>query len=129
MLGGCSAIGIPFGEPAAGRIAPVRSNPVLTAKVTDSVDASDWEAVRRLVAGAAVERASDRLAWSNPDTGSTGTLATVAASTGKSGRLCRSFSTTVNDLRGIRRYRGEACQRTDGRWQLYGVTADDSVLS
>ena len=68
------------------------------------------------------------LDWLNPDTGSTGTItATATASEGKF--LCRSFATTVNDLRGIRRYRGEACAPDGGRWQLRGVTPDDAAIS
>ena len=47
----------------------------------------------------------------------------------RSGQLCRSFATTVNDARGIRRYRGDACRRTDGRWQLDGMAPDDAKLS
>ncbi len=70
-----------------------------------------------------------RIEWSNPDTGSTGTIADLRPAADRGGRLCRAFSTTVNDDRGIRRYRGDACQRTDGRWQLYGMVADDVTLS
>jgi hypothetical protein len=42
---------------------------------------------------------------------------------------CRPLATTINDERGVRRYRGEACQRDNGRWQLYGMVADDAQLS
>jgi hypothetical protein len=31
-------------------------------------------------------------------------------------------------MRGIRHYRGEACQMAKGRWELFGVLADDSKL-
>ena len=42
--------------------------------------------------------------------------------------VCRAFATTVNDLRGIRRYRGEACQTGDAGWRLTGIVPEDSVL-
>ena len=42
---------------------------------------------------------------------------------------CRTFATTVNDIRGIRRYRGDACTTAGGRWQLRTVTPDDAAIS
>ncbi len=38
------------------------------------------------------------------------------------------FATTVNDLHGIRRYRGGACEMQGGRLQLRGIVADDATL-
>lgn len=130
-LGGCAGLGLPFGEAgSAGRLAS-NGGPAKTilasATVTDQVDASDWETVRRTAEGA--PEAASRLDWINPETGSSGRLAIAAAATDPDGVVCRSFATTVNDVRGIRRYRGESCVRTDGRSQLRGVTADDATLS
>ena len=71
----------------------------------------------------------DRLAWRNPDTGSAGTISALSAAHARNGLECRTFATTVNDERGIRRYRGETCLRANGRWQLYGMVADDAQLS
>ena len=125
-LGGCAGLGLPFGEAGSGRLAQAGdpAKPILaSAVVTDQVDPSDWEAVRRTAAGA--PDAASRLDWVNPDTGSTGTIA-IAANNG--GALCRSFATTINDVRGIRRYRGDACVRPDGRTQLRSVIADDTTL-
>jgi surface antigen len=129
-LGGCSSVGVPLGEGKSGRLANQRppAEAVQTAAtVIDQVDPSDWETIRRTVA-AASEAVSHTLTWRNPDTGSNGSIAVLPAIT-TAGSLCRSFAATVNDIRGIHRYGGEACLRTDGRWQLHGVTADDLVLS
>lgn len=129
-LGGCSSVGVPFGEGKSGRLAAQkpRAQTVQTAaNVIDQVDPSDWETIRRTVA-AASETASHSLTWRNPDTGSNGAIAVLPAIS-KAGSLCRSFAATVNDIRGIHRYGGEACLRTDGRWQLLAVTADDSLIS
>jgi surface antigen len=130
-LGGCAGLGLPFGEAgSAGRVAArgETTKPILaSATVTDQVDASDWETVRRTAEGAPAE--ASRLDWINPETGSSGRIAIAAAATDQDGVVCRSFATTVNDARGIRRYRGEACVRTDGRSQLRGVIADDATLS
>lgn len=128
-LGGCAGMGLPFGEAGANRLAEAGDpKPILaSATVVDRVDPSDWETVRRTVAGAPGTPTFD-LGWFNPDTGSSGAVA-VAGVTDQNGSVCRPFATTINDERGVRRYRGDACLRTDGRWQLNGVTADDALLS
>ena len=66
--------------------------------------------------------------WNNSRTGSAGTITALAVGQGGLNAACRAFATTINDSRGIRRYRGEACLRRDGNWQLFGVTADDTKL-
>lgn len=104
-------------------IDPAHTGSVVRASVADSVDPSDWEAVRRTLAGIGTEALAH--AWQNPKTGSSGTITATAAEPGTSG-FCRAFATTVADYRGIRRYRGEACQGGDGGWQLGGIMPEDS---
>ncbi len=131
-LGGCAGLGLPFGSEMTATTASAGNGglrpTLVSASVTDNVDASDWETIRRTVASSDPAMAASRIEWSNPDTGSTGTIADLGAATRAGDRLCRAFSTTVNDERGIRRYRGNACQRTDGRWQLTGMAPDDATL-
>ena len=67
------------------------------------------------------------LASQNPKTASTGTVTAMTAEP-RSGRVCRAFATTVNDLRGIRRYRGEACRKGNAGWRLTGIAPEDSLL-
>jgi surface antigen len=131
-LGGCAGLGLPFGSElsasnasATGRLKPT----LVSANVVDDVDTSDWETIRRTVAATAADTSVDRIPWNNPDTGSAGTIAGLSAEQVQSGLQCRTFATTINDQRGIRRYRGEACQRSNGRWQLFGMIADDAQLS
>jgi surface antigen len=129
-LGGCAQLGLPFVE-AGSRQAVDRTATGATrvsVKVSDGVDPSDWEAVRRALA-TAPDGYAPGIGWSNPDTGSDGTLSASAAVAGKGGTLCRTIETTINDNRGARRYRGEACQRTNGRWQIVKVAPDDATLS
>ena len=128
FLGGCSSVGL--GDFARGP----QANATFGAKamkasltVVDRVDPSDWEAVRRRIAGISADEIA-RYDWSNPDTRSTGTITVLAVATAGSSATCRPFATTLSDTRGIRRYRGEACRRTDGRWQLFGIRADDAKL-
>jgi surface antigen len=132
-LGGCAGLGLPFESASnqkmtTGSIHKVSAKTVST-KVGGNVDQSDWETVRRAVATiAGKEATSDTVDWRNPDTGSTGTIAILGGVTAANDESCRNFATTINDMRGIRRYRGEACRMTNGRWQLFGVLADDSQL-
>jgi surface antigen len=131
-MGGCASIGLPFGDFNRNQTtaANTRGSTVLvSANGAAAVDPSDWEAVRRAVATAPAEADSGRLNWTNPETGSTGAVSVLASAYSNSGAVCRPFATTVNDARGIRRYRGEACQRSDGLWHLYTVTPDDATLS
>lgn len=125
-MGGCASVGLPFGELSAN---DAGRQPVLaSASGGSSVDPSDWEAVRRVVSSAPADAASEGLDWSNPATGSTGAVSVLALAKDDGGR-CRAFATTINDSRGIRRYRGEACRRGDGLWHLRAVTPDDAMLS
>ena len=129
-LGGCAQLGLPFVEADARQAADrtLTGATRVRATIGDGVDPSDWEAVRRAVATAPDGNAAD-IAWSNPDTGSEGTILAAAAAAGKSGTTCRTLEATINDNRGARRYRGEACQRTNGRWQITRMAADDAKLS
>ncbi len=131
-LGGCAGLGLPFAAETTsdaalttGSIRPTLVN----ASVVDGVDASDWEAIRRTLATIPADATVDRLAWRNPDTGSAGTISGLGAAHARGGLACRPFATTVNDQRGVRRYRGEACKLSNGRWQLYGMVGDDAQLS
>lgn len=109
----------------ATAIDPVHTGSLVRATVADSVDPSDWEAVRRTIAGIGGE-AFDQ-AWKNPKTGSSGTVMAEAPEPRADG-VCRAFATTVNDLRGVRRYRGEACQDGNEGWRLTGIVPEDSLL-
>jgi surface antigen len=128
-LGGCSGLGMPFGEVAMDRELTTGSLHKVSTRGQDKVDQSDWETVRRTIASVAAEsHPAANVAWSNPDTGNTGTITIHDTITGTNDPNCRNFATTLNDPRGIRHYRGETCHMNDNRWQLFGVLADDSKL-
>jgi surface antigen len=131
-LGGCAAIGgLPLGELAQNHPLSSQRGPLLaSARATDTVDPSDWEMVRRAVTNVSAKETPNAIEWQNPDTGSSGTISSLAAAAARtSSALCRGFATTVNDFTGVRRYRGQACQLNDGRWQLFGVKLDDAMDS
>jgi surface antigen len=114
--------------PAAGLDNIETGSIVRAAHPADSLAPSDREQIRAFVvahiAGMA-EGAS--LEWSNPDTGSTGTVSALAARAEK-GASCRAFAVTVSDLRGVRGYRGDACRAQGGDWQLASLDPDDGAL-
>lgn len=125
LLSACASVG----ERNSGRLAAAtlaKPQPVKASAIGE-VDPSDWEAIRREIA-ASSEATTQSLEWRNPDTGSSGTIALLPAIS-EAGVLCRSFAATVGDVRGIHRYGGEACLRTDGRWQLHAITADDVLAT
>ena len=120
-LSGCARIGL--GEAKASR-SPAKPAPTL---VTDRVDPSDWKMVKNALAQMPEPGVpGTELAWQNPQTGSDGMITALAAMAKGGGPVCRPFATTVNDTRGIRRYRGQAC-KIDGDWQLTQVTVDDGA--
>ncbi|HVY19887.1 MAG TPA: RT0821/Lpp0805 family surface protein [Bauldia sp.] len=124
-LGGCSGLGLPFGERGtAGRMASAAAvQPILaSAVITDQLDPSDWETIRRTIEGA--PQVASRVDWQNAITGSVGSVELAA----DSDIGCRAFVATINDLHGIRRYRGGACEMKGGRLQLRGIVADDATL-
>lgn len=128
-LGGCAGLGLPFNEAAVDRDLSTGSIQKVSAKGNDKVDQSDWNAVRRAIARATADKKIDgTVEWRNPGTGTTGTVAILDTVTATNDPNCRNFQTTINDVRGIRHYRGEACQMNEGNWQLFGVLADDSTL-
>jgi surface antigen len=128
-LCGCAGLGLPFGEAAVDRSTTTGSIEKVSSKAGEKVAQSDWEAIRQSIARAAAEDAlSQALAWRNPETGTTGTLIVLDTVTATNDPNCRNFQTTVNDVRGIRHYRGEACRVSKDRWELFGVLADDSKL-
>lgn len=132
LQAGCAGIGLPiadFHPERTGATVAAKSGPTDgAAAAIAAIDPSDWEAVRRAVAEAITARNTTvAINWSNPDTGSSGTIApllTVAA--GNS--ACRPFATTLSDARGVRRFRGDACRESTGRIQLLRVVADDPAL-
>ena len=125
-LAGCARFGaFESGDgDVTGSIAPAKSP---ASAELQGVDPSDWTAVRTKLADAGVG-ANVELEWQNPRTRSAGTITTLAAPGLKGGATCQPFATTVNDMRGIRRYRGEACHTGAGAWRLTDVVADDSAL-
>lgn len=128
-LAGCAGMGLPFTEAQSQAAFSTTAVPAAVVKpnISEGVASSDWASVSRAVAGIPADaNPGTDYSWRNAETGSVGTVAAGAARK-HSGSICRPFEMTVNDTRGVRGYRGEACSASDG-WKLYDVVADDSTL-
>lgn len=97
-------------------IAPVQ-DPVKQAETL-----SDSRTVRNAVSAANIGRvASEPLAWSNAETGASGTI--TAIDERRAGdEICRSFTTSRQRFDGVSLYAGEACTRGQGEWTLTRFT-------
>jgi hypothetical protein len=131
-LGGCSSrldldpteTGSIPAAPAGAESAAVSPVPVIAKpERTD-----DWEAVRQKIVATppAMAKAKPKpgdkpapaaaLAWENGDSGNSGTITDLIASTSAAGRSCRNFATTLASVDGVRAYRGELC-RNGAAWE------------
>jgi surface antigen len=121
LLGGCSASVAP--DPVeTGSIAAAPSVAAIQPQKT-----SDWEAVRKVAAKAAAAEKPARVGWQNTDTGNSGTISEMIASS-NAGRACRNFSTTVSAVDGVRAYKAELCRERTGGWEYTSVEPVDRAL-
>lgn len=89
----------------------------------DGVDGTDAEVIKKVVT--TVEPASSQtseLAWSNPDTGNSGTILAIDKFVGSHGQKCKKFQTTIDSFMGISLYDGETCEVKSGAWVLSWFT-------
>lgn len=137
-LAGCSQAGIPVGSAeVASAPSPTQHRATTEAAATaaalveaDAIDPADLKTVLSTAAAALnTGRTDQALAWSNADTGSTGAVTPLDIVADGDRSNCKVFASTVNDVRGVRRYRGEACMRGDGTWNLTRFVPEDEELS
>ena len=119
---GCARLGLPVGGAQTDPTVTNGTRPATAALA----DPSDWEAIRRALATSLDKGDASHVEWTNPDTGSFGIVTATASATGAA---CRAFDTTMSDLRGVRRYSGEACKLSNGRWSLRSIKPADAALS
>jgi surface antigen len=84
----------------------------------DIVRQSDESTIRDAVSSADVEQAgSQPLAWANADTGSRGSITSLAER--EDGNLrCRSFTATRESFDGVGLWEGDTCRSRFGSWQM-----------
>lgn len=81
---------------------------------------NDTDIIKSTVANANILDSSSlvRLSWSNPTTGSSGTVVAIDEFLGQDGHHCRSFKTSVTTFIGNTFYDGRACQVNPEEWIL-----------
>ncbi|WP_371836124.1 RT0821/Lpp0805 family surface protein [Ochrobactrum sp. Q0168] len=85
---------------------------------TDSGKLSDQSAVKNVVSALNFKQWGKKpVPWANPDTGSQGTITTIAESN-KNDQLCREFETSREAFDGVSIYRGETCMQRGGQWTV-----------
>ncbi len=121
VAAGCSG-------PAYRFVAP-QIDPVTTASVSNAPTANispiDLAAMRKAISGSLSVLTGGTVFWSNSESGSDGIIEFAVDDAADN---CRPFSATVSDLRGIRRYRSEACPQSGGSWDFAEITPEDGVL-
>jgi len=85
---------------------------------TDTGKLSDRSAIKSVVSALNFTQWGKKpVPWANPDTGSQGTITTIAE-TNADNRLCRQFETSREAFDGVSIYRGETCMERGGQWAL-----------
>lgn len=111
LLGACSPVSMPIGS------ADIETPLVLTGSIPSEADETyadinteDRKLIAQTLYSALDEGSTDAaLAWSNPESGNSGTISDLDVSKFKS-TGCLSFKTTANTISGLRLYEGTACR-------------------
>ena len=117
-LSGCTVISGAALEDAAKVDHSIQTSSVKPVPTVSPETDSDGRTVRNAVSSANLEKSeSEPLAWSNTDTGASGTI-TAIQETRAGDQICRSFKTSRQRFDGVAVYNGEACTRGSGEWTL-----------
>lgn len=117
-LAGCAMGGfslekaVPDSSTITGSVKPVHKTEIDTGKL------SDQSAIKSIVSALDFTQwGKNPVPWANPDTGSQGTITTIAE-TKSEDVLCRQFETSREAFDGVSIYRGETCMQRGGNWTL-----------
>jgi surface antigen len=90
-------------------------------EIGKSLDRADQLYMQQAEQQALVAPVGDTIAWSNPDSGNSGTVTPVREGTHReSGEYCREFQQTVTVGGRNEEAYGTACRQADGTWQIVG---------
>ncbi len=85
---------------------------------TDTGKLSDQSAIKNVVSALNFTQWGKKpVPWANPDTGSQGTITTIAENN-RNNQLCREFETSREAFDGVSIYRGETCMERGGQWTV-----------
>lgn len=90
-------------------------------EIGKSLDRADQLYMQQAEQQALVAPVGDTIAWSNPDSGHSGTVTAVREGTQRdTGQYCREFQQTVSVGGRNEEAYGTACRQPDGTWQIVG---------
>jgi hypothetical protein len=125
VVAGCSSR-LDFDGDATGSIAAATpavvdaAAPAAVPAAARAEAAGDWDTVRRRVTAVPPPPVGKPdvppVVWENAESGNSGTITGLIASSSASGRACRNFSATRSSLDGVRAYRAEVCRVGTG-WE------------
>lgn len=88
-------------------------------------DRTDWDMVLSTINSSLSSPPTARIEWSNKTTGDSGTITDLAPIAAKKPRDCRSFSTTIASVDGVRLYHAEICKSFMNTWEFAKLIAAD----
>jgi surface antigen len=94
-----------------------------------AVVGADADVIRRTVEKTSVVAPTTQVAWTNPETGNSGTISDLVPSRAANGAPCRDFRTTVATIGGVRLFAGRACQGYVGPWDLVRLEPTDAATA
>ena len=90
-------------------------------EIGKSLDRADQLYMQQAEQQALVAPVGDTIAWSNPESGNSGTVTPVREGTHRgTGEYCREFQQTVTVGGRNEEAYGTACRQADGTWQIVG---------
>ncbi|WP_342634456.1 RT0821/Lpp0805 family surface protein [Phyllobacterium salinisoli] len=117
-LAGCAMKGFSIEKAVPDSTTITGSVPAAQQAETDGSKLSDQLTIRNIVSALDFRKWGETpIPWANPETGSQGTITTVAETKSDTG-LCRRFQTSREAFDGVSIYRGETCLEKDGAWML-----------
>lgn len=89
-------------------------------------DRTDWDMVLSTVNSSLSSPPTAKIEWSNKTTGDSGTITDLTPLLAKKPKDCRSFSTTIASVDGVRLYHAEICKSFMNTWEFSKLVAADA---
>ncbi|MBL0932257.1 MAG: glycine zipper 2TM domain-containing protein [Alphaproteobacteria bacterium] len=87
-------------------------------EVGKSLDKADQAHMQRAETAAQTAPVGQRISWSNPDSGNSGTVTPTREGRDQAGNQCREYQTTVTVGGKQEQAYGTACRQQDGSWKV-----------
>lgn len=123
VLGGVggAVAGAQFGH-GAGRVAAAAAGTLVGAfvgrEVGKSLDKADMAEAQRAQTQAHTVPVGEKIVWSNPESGHSGSVTPVRQGTDSAGNQCREYQSTVTVGGKTEQAYGTACRQPDGSWKV-----------